>query len=122
MSNINQLKRTRNALNRLRTDTRHMVSMETHHGMGNVLVRTYIALYQSVNEIVDDPLVTALKIDLPDDANDSQKVTQVTVLTGQLLSFVEDYYESMLEDDPDRASPGEEERINRRFNELMDDE
>lgn len=122
MGKLNQLKRARNALNNLRTDIRHMVSMETHHGMGNVLVRTYGALHQSVNEAINDPVVEALVVDVPDDADDRQKVTQVTVLAGQLLAIVEDYYEATQEDEPATGHLNEEEHINQRFNNLMDGE
>ncbi len=121
MKKVNQIKQAMNALNLLRRDTKHMVPMETHHGMGDVLVRTYVAIQQSVNDVVDSPFVTALKIDLPEEADDRQKVTQVTLLAGQLLAFVEAFYEDLSESEEDKT-PSEEEQINRRFNELMDKE
>ena len=120
MQKVNQIKQALNALNLLRRDTKHMVSMETHHGMGDVLVRTYMALQQSVNDVVDNPFVAALKIDLPEDADDRLKVTQVTILAGQLLAFVEAYYEEIRQSEANEAL-SEDEQINQRFNELMDD-
>ena len=87
MKKVNQIKQAMNALNLLRRDTKHMVPMETHHGMGDVLVRTYVAIQQSVNDVVDSPFVTALKIDLPEEADDRQKVTQVTIAGRAIISL-----------------------------------
>lgn len=122
MSTTNTLKRSLNALKRLRSDTAHMVPMDMYKGMGNILVRTYTALHEALTKIIDDPIVASLSIELPEDANDRQKVTQVAVLTGQLLSYVEDYYEEIRSEEMAGEEPlSEEEKISRRFNKLMDD-
>jgi|GEM_PF-6508624 len=119
MSDISKIKRAVNALRSIRQDTKHMVSMELHVGMGNVLVKTYTAIHQSVSGIISDPIVDALVIDLPEDATDRQKVTQVIILAGQLLSIVDEVHEDMrTQEREDTLS--EEERVQQRFNELMD--
>lgn len=120
MSDLSKIKRAMKALKNMRSDTRHMVSMELHIGMGNMLVKTYTAIHQSLNGIINDPLVDALVVDLPDDATDRQKVTQVIILAGQLLSIVEEIHNEMRSQEYDSAL-SEEERVQQRFNDLMDE-
>ncbi|MEM9950605.1 MAG: hypothetical protein AAF846_03310 [Chloroflexota bacterium] len=118
---MRNLKRTLNALTRLRKDMRGMIPMEVYKGMGNVVVRTYTALHTSVKQELDDPFINALVIDLPDDATDRQKVTQVNLLAGQLLSYVEDIYETLESQNQQPSQEREEDRVRQRFNRMMDD-
>lgn len=119
---MNQLKRAYNGLKNLRSDTRHMIPMEMYEGMGNVLAKTYQALHQSVAGVINAPILDAIVLDLPSDATDRQIATQVSVLTGQLLSFVESVYEEMeaSTEKPEEDVLTEEERSRRRFNDMMD--
>ena len=118
---MSQLKRAYNGLKNLRNDTRHMIPMEMYDGMGNVLAKTYEALHQSVQGVVNAPLLDAIALDLPPDATDRQTAIQVSILTGQLLSFVESIYEEMEANTQEKEILTEEERTRRRFNEMMDD-
>lgn len=118
---MSQLKRAYNGLKNLRNDTRHMIPMEMYDGMGNVLAKTYEALHQSVQGVVNAPLLDAIALDLPTDATDRQTAIQVSILTGQLLSFVESIYEEMEANTQEKEILTEEERTRRRFNDMMDD-
>ena len=118
---MSQLKRAYNGLKNLRNDTRHMIPMEMYEGMGNVLAKTYEALHQSVQGVVNAPLLDAIALDLPPDATDRQTAIQVSILTGQLLSFVESIYEEMEANTQEKEILTEEERTRRRFNDMMDD-
>lgn len=118
---MSQLKRAYNGLKNLRNDTRHMIPMEMYDGMGNVLAKTYEALHQSVQGVVSAPLLDAIALDLPTDATDRQTAIQVSILTGQLLSFVESIYEEMEANTQEKEILTEEERTRRRFNDMMDD-
>lgn len=118
---MSQLKRAYNGLKNLRNDTRHMIPMEMYDGMGNVLAKTYEALHQSVQGVVNAPLLDAIALDLPPDATDRQTAIQVSILTGQLLSFVESIYEEMEANTQEKEILTEEERTRRRFNDMMDD-
>ena len=118
---MSQLKRAYNGLKNLRNDTRHMIPMEMYDGMGNVLAKTYEALHQSVQGVVNAPLLDAIALDLPPDATDRQTAIQVSILTGQLLSFVESIYEEMEANTQEKEILTEEERSRRRFNDMMDD-
>lgn len=120
--NGKQLKRSLKALNRLRSDTCSIVPMEMYQGMGNMLLRTYGAIHASVQDAVDDNdlFVEALRIDLPDNANDRQIATQVSILAGQLLAYVEGVYEDYEEQNKQVEPPlSEDERTRRRFNDVM---
>ncbi len=118
---MSQLKRAYNGLKNLRNDTRHMIPMEMYEGMGNILAKTYEALHQSVQGVVNAPLLDAIALDLPPDATDRQTAIQVSILTGQLLSFVESIYEEMEANTQEKEILTEEERTRRRFNDMMDD-
>ena len=119
-----QVKRTLNALKRLRSDTQYMIPMEMYDGMGNVLTKTYDALHQSAKAISDDSFLDALELDLPSGAGDRKVAIQVNVLVGQLLSYIEDLYAELDEEyvsDADKKDLIAEERTRRNFNDLMDD-
>lgn len=120
---LSNLRRSVKALNRLRHDTEHMVPMDMYQGMGNVVVRTYTALHQTINQLIDEPFIEALVIDLSDDATDRQKVTQVNLLAGQLHLYAEDAYEDLetqLEENKDNPIDETEQTL-RRFNQALDD-
>lgn len=121
---LSSLRRSAKALSRLRRDTEHMVPMEMYHGMGNVVVRTYTALHQTIKRLIDEPLIEVLSIDLPDDATDRQKVTQVNLLAGQLHAYTEDAYEDLktqLETNTNEPIDEAEQTL-RRFNQALDNE
>lgn len=121
IQSIKQVKRVFNALKRLRSDTQYMIPMEMYDGMGNVLTKTYHALYQSAREISDDSFLDALEIDLPPKASDRQVAIQVNVLVGQLLSYIEDLYTELDTGNAEESTITDEEQTRQRFNMMMDD-
>jgi hypothetical protein len=86
---LKSLKRHYKALKNLRGDMHNMVHMDTYRGQGELLVRTYISLHKAINELVNDPVIEALTINLPEDAKEREKAMQVVILVGQLSAHVE---------------------------------
>jgi len=103
--------------------------METYVGQGNMLVRTYSALHKGISSILDDPYLDALVLDLPEDATERQSAVQVSILTGQLLAYVEGTYEYLQaenEEKTEQDSPlkrdNSEESIIKRFGDVIDND
>lgn len=122
------LKRYYAALDNLRRDTRHLVSMEAYVGQGNMLVRTYTALHKGISAILEDPYLDALVLDLPVDATERQSAVQITILVGQLLAYVEGTYEYLEAQAAEKAKNdfiddrgSSDEAMMKRFGDVVDD-
>ena len=96
--NLKNLKRHYKALKNLRGDMHNMVSMDTYRGQGELLVRTYASLHKAICDIVNDPVIEALSISLPEDAKEREKAMQVVILVGQLSAHVEAIIEEWREE------------------------
>ena len=127
---LRELKRYYPALKSLRRDVMHnIIPMELYHGMGDKLVQMYVALHARIKDIVNDPYVDVLTMDVQSNIGDEQKVATVSLLTGQLTAYVEstiEYLEETLEQDKDtrsaKSNPKEEQKIMKRFEKLMDED
>jgi len=115
------LKQAHKGLENLRRDTNHIIPMEMHEGMGDMLVRLYGGLLKSVQSVSNDAFLEAMIVDLPENASDQQKVVQINILSGQLLSFVEGlYYMLEAESEVNTDDEDDDQRTMRRFNQMMD--
>lgn len=89
--NNSLLPRYYRAAHRLRDDLKRAIYMEMYRGMGDTAVRTYRGLHEGVMRETDDPFVMALALEeLDADMNDKAKIGMVSLLTGQLLAYLED--------------------------------
>ena len=125
---LRELKRYYPSLKSLRRDVLHnIIPMELYHGMGDKLVQMYVALHARIKEIVNDPYVDILTMDVESSAGDEQKVATISVLIGQLTAYVEstiDYLEETLKENKaaKRGTSKEDEKIMKRFEKLMDED
>lgn len=76
-------------LSLLREDLERTVHLELYPGVGDAVVQTYGGLHAAVTRLVDDPYLQGLTVNVPDGADDRQKVSLVLLLAGQLLAFVQ---------------------------------
>lgn len=87
------------AAHHLRDDLKRSIYMEMYKGLGDTAIRTYRGIHEAVmRETENDPFVSALTIDDPaPDMGEKQKVAMVSLLTGQLLSYLE--FELQIDED-----------------------
>lgn len=114
------LKRYYPALRNLRKDLSHnIIPMQLYKGMMGTLTRTYETLHANIAAAVDDPFVNALRLEVPEDANDKIVAAQISLLVGQLLAYVEGTIEYLKTEEEKREEEPEHGSV-QRFNQFMD--
>lgn len=76
-------------LRALREDVEKSIHLELHTGAGDLAVRSYRGLRDSVAAITDDPYVHSLEFEVDEGARDRQKMSLVMLASGQLLAYIE---------------------------------
>lgn len=72
----------------LRQDLERVTALEFQAALGDTAVRTYTGLHASITRALDDPYLEALALQVPETANDKEKISLVFLAAGQLLSVV----------------------------------
>jgi len=72
----------------LRQDLERAMSLEFQSALGDTAVRTYNGLHASILRVLDDPYLEALALQVPEGANDKEKISLVFLAVGQLSSVV----------------------------------
>ncbi len=86
--NLRTLIRYLAPLTTLRQDLERAMSLEFQSALGDTAVRTYNGLYTSIKQVLDDPYLDALALQVPDNANDKEIISLVFFAVGQLSSVV----------------------------------
>ncbi len=73
----------------LKEDLEKQLHLEMYAGTGDMAVRSFTGLRDSVARFADDPYVEALSVDVPADATDKEKVSLVLLSAGQLAAYLE---------------------------------
>ncbi|HVU12171.1 MAG TPA: hypothetical protein VHD90_12880 [Phototrophicaceae bacterium] len=73
----------------LQDELEKSIPLETYEGTGNLAVRSFQGLQQSVYTITEEPYVAALGINLDEGATERQLIAQVSLAVGQLIAYVE---------------------------------
>lgn len=88
--NTHPLKRYYRAVHRLRDDLKRSIYMEMYKGLGDTAIRTYRGIHEAIMRETEDIFVASLVMeDLAPDMGEKQKVAMVSLLSGQLLSYLE---------------------------------
>jgi hypothetical protein len=112
---LSKLKRHYKALKNLRGDMHNMVPMETYRGQGELLVRTYSSLHKAIAEILNDPVIDALTVSLPEDAKEREKAMQIVILVGQLTGHMEVIIEEWKAREGEEPDDSSENKVRRAF-------
>jgi hypothetical protein len=75
-------------LTTLRQDLERATALEFQAALGDTAVRTYQGLHASISRALDEPYLEALALQVPEGANDKEKISLVFLAVGQLLSLV----------------------------------
>ncbi len=86
--NLRTLIRYLAPLTTLRQDLERAMALEFQEALGDTAVRTYNGLHASILRVLDDPYLQSLALQVPETANDKEKITLVFMAVGQLLSLV----------------------------------
>lgn len=86
--NLRTLIRYLAPLTTLRQDLERAMSLEFQSALGDTAVHTYNGLYTSIKQVLDDPYLEALALQVPDNANDKEKISLVFFAVGQLSAVV----------------------------------
>lgn len=73
----------------LRQDVEKSLHLELYHRAGNLMIKSFRGLRDSIIAITDDPYIKSLDVDIDDDTTDKEKAAQVSLLSGQLLAYLE---------------------------------
>ena len=92
------LKRYVAALRSLKDSVRRSVNNFMFKGTGDTYVRNYQGLHQAIASILDDPYVDSMVLELPEDADESAKVSLVLALSSQLCAYLGEDQSDLLED------------------------
>ena len=84
------------------------------------LIRTYESLHTIITEAIDAPYLDALRLDIPEDANDKMTAAQISLLVGQLLAYVEGTMEYLKLEEP-QSLGDEEKRSVKKFDNFLDE-
>ena len=115
------LKRYYPAVRNLRKDVSHnIIPMQLYKGMMGTLIRTYQSLHTSIAEAIDDPYLDALRLDIPEDANDKMTAAQISLLVGQLLAYVEGTMEYLKAEEEKREEETEKRSV-KKFDNFLDE-
>ena len=86
--NLRTLIRYLAPLTTLRQDLERAMALEFQAALGDTTIRTYNGLHASITRVLDDPYLAALVLQVPEGANDKEKISLVFLMVGQLLSAV----------------------------------
>jgi hypothetical protein len=86
--NLRTLIRFLAPLTMLRQDLERAMALEFEAALGATAVRTYNGLHTSITRVLDDPYLEALALQVPETANDKEKISLVFLAVGQLLAVV----------------------------------
>ena len=73
----------------LRDDLEASIHKELYQGTGDLAVRSYNNLHASVSRFTDDPYVESLALEVPEKANDKEKVLLARLAASQLVACLE---------------------------------
>ena len=73
----------------LRDELEESISLERHHGTGDMALKTFQGLQESVSSLASDPYIKSLSISVPEGATDKEKVSLVKLAASQLLAYLE---------------------------------
>ena len=73
----------------LRDDLDASLHMELYAGTGDLAVKSYNGLHASITRFTDDPYVESLALEVPEEANDKEKVSLARLASGQLVAYLE---------------------------------
>ena len=73
----------------LRMELEKNLHMEMYSGAGDMAVRSYRGLRESVAALTDDPYLQALTLDVRPELTDREKVSVVLLMAGQLAAYLE---------------------------------
>lgn len=76
-------------LQKLRMDAEQSLHLEFYHGNGNLFMQSFRGLRDKTLQIIEDAYVASLDFTADDNTSDREKVSQVIILSGQLLSYLE---------------------------------
>ena len=74
---------------RLREDLERITQTEVYEGIGDVSIRSFQRLLDSLAQITTDPYVKSLTPDLPENSTDKEKAWQAFLAAGQLVAYLE---------------------------------
>ncbi len=66
-----------------------MVQMELAEGVGDMALKNFKGLLDSVAKLTDDPYPATLAVELPTGASDKQKIAAVMLANSQLIAYLE---------------------------------
>ena len=73
----------------LRDDLEASIYKELYQGTGDLAVQSYNNLHASVSRLIDDPYVESLALEVPEKANDKEKVLLARLAASQLVACLE---------------------------------
>ena len=73
----------------LRDDLEASIHKELYQGTGDLAVRSYNNLHASVSRLTDDLYVESLALEVPEKANDKEKVLLARLAASQLVACLE---------------------------------
>ncbi len=74
----------------LREEVEKSIHLELYNGSGDMAVRSYEGLHESVAKLAaDSPYVRGLKLFVPEGSNDREKMSLVLLASSQLLAYLE---------------------------------
>jgi len=85
---INMLKRYVAALKTLSDTVKMAVYNDMYKGSGSTYARNYTGLHKAIADILNDPYIDSLVLDIPADANDTVKANLVLGLSRQLSAYL----------------------------------
>lgn len=86
--NLRALIRYLAPLTTLRQDLERAMALESQSALGDTAVRTYNGLQASIGRVLDDPYIQSLALEVPQGADDKEKISLVFIAVGQLLAVV----------------------------------
>ena len=73
----------------LKNDLEASIHKELYEGTGDLAVKSYNNLHASVSRLIDDPYVKSLALEVPEKANDREKVLLARLAASQLVACLE---------------------------------
>ena len=74
---------------KLREDAEQSLHLEYYQGNGNLFMRSFMGLRAKVLQVIEDAYVASMEFEIDEHTSDREKVAQVLILSGQLLSYLE---------------------------------
>ena len=73
----------------LKEDLEKSIHLELYPGMGDMAIRSFQGLQESVARITSDPYVASLSLNIASGAGDKEKVSVALLAAGQLAAYLE---------------------------------